>query len=78
MNRSTKDSRAWRLWSHLVLVAVIASTTVGAIAPFLSVTVLAASMLVDIVSSVMRSSIVDEALLNWHLFPTSRRWLLMD
>jgi hypothetical protein len=38
----------------------------GAVAPFLSVTVFAASMLVDVASSVARLSIVDEALLDRH------------
>jgi hypothetical protein len=39
---------------------------------------LAASVLVDVVASVARLSIFDEAFFDWHHFPTSRRWLLMD
>jgi len=37
---------------------------VGAVAPLLSVSIFAASMLVDVASSVLRLLIVDEALLD--------------
>jgi hypothetical protein len=51
---------------------------VGVVALLLSVPVSAASMLVDVMSSIMRSSIVDEALLDRHRFLASRWRLLMN
>jgi hypothetical protein len=56
--------QARRLWCHPILVATIASAAVGAVAPFLSVVLFATSVLVDVVSSVARLSIVDEAFLD--------------
>jgi len=38
----------------------------------------AASMLVDVVSSVARLSIVDEAFLDWHRLLASRWWFLVN
>jgi len=73
-----KDSRAQRLGSHSVLVTVIMSAVVGAVTPFLSVTVFTASMLVNIKASVACSSIVDEVFLNGHRLLASRWWLLVD
>ena len=37
-----------------------------------------ASMLIDVMSSILLSSIVDEALLDEHRFLASRWWLLMN
>jgi len=51
---------------------------VGVVALLLGVSVLAASMLVDVVLSVARLPIVDEALLDQHHLLSSRRWLLMN
>jgi hypothetical protein len=51
---------------------------VGVVTLFLSVTMFTASMLVYIMSSVARPSIIDEALLNGHRLLASRRWLLVD
>jgi len=51
---------------------------VGAVASLLAIPMLLASVLVDVVASIMRLSIVDEALLNWHHFLATRRWPLMD
>jgi hypothetical protein len=73
-----KDSRAQRLGSHSVLVTVVTSATVGTVSLLLSVTVSTASMLINVMSSVTRSSIVDEALLNGHRLLASRWWLLMN
>ena len=56
--------QARRLWCDPILVAIIASVAVGAVAPFLSVVLFAMSVLVDVVSSVARLSIVDEAFLD--------------
>ena len=77
MNCSTEDSRARWLWCHPVLIAVIECATVGAVASLLGIPMLAASMLVDLIVSITRLSIVDEALLNWHRFLALRRWLLI-
>lgn len=68
MDPSTEDSRAWRLWSHSVLIAVIMSTAVGAVAMLLSVPMSAAAVLVDVMSSVVLFSIVDEAFLDGYRF----------
>jgi hypothetical protein len=51
---------------------------VGAVALLLSVLVSAASMLVDVLSSIVRSSIIDEALLDGKHFLASRGWLLIN
>jgi hypothetical protein len=51
---------------------------VGAVTPLLSVTVSTMSMLVDVMLSVVRSSIVNKALLNRHRLLASRWWFLMD
>jgi hypothetical protein len=51
---------------------------VGAVAPLLGISVFAASMLVDVASSVTRVLIVDEALLDWHCLLASRWRLLMN
>jgi hypothetical protein len=48
------------------------------VALLLSVPVSAASRLVDVMSSVVLSSIVDEVLLDGHHFLASRRRLLMN
>ena len=78
MNCFAEDSRARWLWGHPVLIAVVASAEVGVVASLLSIPMLAPSVLVDVVASIARLSIVDEALFNWHHFLASRRWLLMD
>jgi len=51
---------------------------VGAIAPRLSITKFEASMLVDVVSSVVGPSIVDETLLDRHGLLALRWWLLVN
>jgi hypothetical protein len=51
---------------------------VGAVASFLSIPMLAVSMLVDVIASITRLSIVDEVFLNRHCSLASRGWLLMD
>jgi len=51
---------------------------VGVVALLLDIPILAASVLVDVVASIARLSIIYEALLNWHRFLALRRWLLMD
>ena len=66
------------LWSYPVLVAIIASTMVGAVAPLLSIPVFAALMFVDVMSSVVRSSVVDKVLLDRHHLLASKGWFLMD
>ena len=78
MDRPAADSRDRWLWSHPILIAIVASVTVGAVAPLLGIPVPAVSMLVDVMSSIMWSSIVDKALLDWNYFLASRWWLLMN
>jgi len=51
---------------------------VGAVAPLLGVPVSAASILVDVVSSIVWSSIVDELLLDRDRFLASSWWFLMN
>ena len=48
------------------------------VASFLCVPMLAASVLIDVVTSVAKTSIIDEALLDRHSLLASRRWLLVD
>jgi hypothetical protein len=50
---------------------------VSVVATFLRVPVSAAVMLIDVMSSVVLPSIVDEALLDGYCFPSSREWFLM-
>jgi len=47
-------------------------TAVSAVAAFLHIPMSAAAMLIDIMSSIVLPSIVDEALQDGQLFPTSR------
>jgi hypothetical protein len=69
---------ARRIWSHLVIAAVVASATMSTIASLFSVSMIAASVFVDVMTSVVRPLIVDEALMDWHCLLASRRWLLVD
>ena len=78
MDCPAEDSRAWWLWSHSVLVAIVTSTAVSAVAAFLGNPMLVAAVLVDVMSSIVLPSIVDEVLLDGHCFPTSKGWPLMN
>jgi len=51
---------------------------VGVVAPLLSIPVFAAAMLVDVMSSVVRPSIVNEMLLDWYRLLASRWRLLVN
>ena len=75
---SAEDSRARWFLSHSIFVAVVLSATVGALAVLLCVPMPVAAMLVDVMSSVVLPSIIDEALLDRRCFPTSRGWFLLD
>jgi hypothetical protein len=70
--------RARWLWSHSVFVAIVTSAAVGAVAPLLSISVSAESMLVDVMTSIVRASIIDETLLHGNCFLSSRWRLLMN
>jgi hypothetical protein len=48
------------------------------VASFLHVYKLAVSLFIDVVTSVVEPSIVDEALLDWHRLLASTRWHLVD
>ena len=74
----TKDSRSRWLRSHPVLIPIVASAAVGAVAPFLSVTMFVALMLVDVTSSVARLMIVDEVLLDRRCLLASRWRFLVN
>jgi len=51
---------------------------VSAVALLFHVPMLAALMFIDVMTSIMELSVVDEALLDRHRLLASRRWLLVD
>jgi len=74
---SAEDSRSWRFWSHSVLVAIVSSTAVGAVAAHLCIPMPTAMILVDVMSSIVSPLIVNEVLLDGRGFPSLMWWSLM-
>jgi len=72
------DSRPQQLWSHPVLITVVASAAVSTVASLLSIPVFASSVLVDVVARVTWLPVVDKALLDWGRLLALRGRLLVD
>ena len=77
-NCPVEHARAWWFWGHPVLVAVVSSAVVGAVATLLCIPVLMVSIHVDVVSCVVSPLVIDEVVSDRRSFPSPRGWLLMD
>ena len=77
MDCPAEDSRARWFWSHSVLIAVVSSTAVGTVATLLCIPMSAVAVLVDVMSSIVLSSIINEVFLDGYRFFPSRGQSLM-